>query len=112
MWAGRCLRRGWFLPFAPAPKEFGAWKSHYAACLGRLDWLTPREAQSTYGTLNQASAGPGQEAEERSRERRIREALREALREERSEWLPSAGTPEELRRRGRDQPSALALALA
>lgn len=85
MWAGRCLRRGWFLPYAPAEKEFGAWKSHYASCLASLDWLTPREAARTYGTLNQASAGPAEEAEERRKERRIRQMIREKLQEEKSE---------------------------
>lgn len=86
MWSGRCLRRGWFLPYTPAEKEFGAWKSHYASCLASLDWLTPREAACTYGTLNQVSAGPAEEAEERRKERRIRQMIREKLHEEKSEF--------------------------
>lgn len=84
MWASRCLRRGWFLPYTPAEKEFGAWKSHYASCLASLDWLTPREAARTYGTLNQVSAGPTEEAEERRIERRIRVMIREKLQKEKS----------------------------
>ncbi|XP_075904784.1 epithelial cell-transforming sequence 2 oncogene-like isoform X1 [Nelusetta ayraudi] len=89
VWASRCLRRGWFLPYVPAEKEFGAWKSHYASCLASLDWLTPREAARTYGTLNQASAGPAEEAEERRKERRIRQMIREKLQEEKRELLRS-----------------------
>uniref|UniRef100_A0A4W6E3B9 Coiled-coil domain containing 28A n=1 Tax=Lates calcarifer TaxID=8187 RepID=A0A4W6E3B9_LATCA len=41
IWAGRCIRRGWFLPYTPGEKEFGAWKNHYVSCVSTLDWLTP-----------------------------------------------------------------------
>ncbi|KAM3850738.1 epithelial cell-transforming sequence 2 oncogene-like [Diretmus argenteus] len=85
LWAGRCVRRGWFLPYCPGPKEHGAWKSHYVSCVSTLDWLTPREAARLYGTLNQQSAGPTEEEEEREKERRIRQAIRERLQEEKSE---------------------------
>uniref|UniRef100_A0A3B4H2W5 Epithelial cell transforming 2 like n=1 Tax=Pundamilia nyererei TaxID=303518 RepID=A0A3B4H2W5_9CICH len=86
LWAGRCIRRGWFLPYTPGEKEFGAWKSHYVSCLSTLDWLTPREAAEMYGTLNQQSTGMTEEEEERRREKRIRQQIREKLREEKSEW--------------------------
>nr|XP_024654481.1 epithelial cell-transforming sequence 2 oncogene-like [Maylandia zebra] len=82
LWAGRCIRRGWFLPYTPGEKEFGAWKSHYVSCLSTLDWLTPREAAEMYGTLNQQSTGMTEEEEERRREKRIRQQIREKLREE------------------------------
>uniref|UniRef100_A0A3B4X7W5 F-box domain-containing protein n=1 Tax=Seriola lalandi dorsalis TaxID=1841481 RepID=A0A3B4X7W5_SERLL len=29
IWADRCIRRGWFLPYTPGENEFGAWKNHY-----------------------------------------------------------------------------------
>uniref|UniRef100_I3K3K8 Coiled-coil domain containing 28A n=2 Tax=Oreochromis TaxID=8139 RepID=I3K3K8_ORENI len=86
LWAGRCIRRGWFLPYTPGDKEFGAWKTHYVSCLSTLDWLTPREAAEMYGTLNQQSTGMTEEEEERRREKRIRQQIREKLQEEKSEW--------------------------
>ncbi|CAI5638334.1 unnamed protein product [Oreochromis niloticus] len=82
LWAGRCIRRGWFLPYTPGDKEFGAWKTHYVSCLSTLDWLTPREAAEMYGTLNQQSTGMTEEEEERRREKRIRQQIREKLQEE------------------------------
>uniref|UniRef100_H3C3W1 F-box domain-containing protein n=1 Tax=Tetraodon nigroviridis TaxID=99883 RepID=H3C3W1_TETNG len=36
LWEGRCVRRGWFLPYSPGPREYGAWKSHYVACVSTL----------------------------------------------------------------------------
>lgn len=84
VWASRCIRRGWFLPYTPAEKEYGAWKSHYVSCVSSLDWLTPREATQQYGTLNQLSAGLTEEEEERRKERKIRQLIRDKLQEEKS----------------------------
>ncbi|XP_041822382.1 epithelial cell-transforming sequence 2 oncogene-like [Chelmon rostratus] len=82
LWAGRCIRRGWFLPYTPGEKEFGAWKNHFVSCVSTLDWLTPREAAEQYGTLNQQSTGPTEEEEERRKERRIRQMIRDKVQEE------------------------------
>ncbi|XP_068575995.1 epithelial cell-transforming sequence 2 oncogene-like [Cebidichthys violaceus] len=83
LWAGRCISRGWFLPYTPGEKEFGAWKNHYVSCVSTLDWLTPREAAEQYGTLNQHSTGMmEEEEEERRKERRIRQMIRDKLQEE------------------------------
>ncbi|XP_037552261.1 epithelial cell-transforming sequence 2 oncogene-like [Nematolebias whitei] len=76
LWADRCIRRGWFLPYTPGEKEYGAWKNHYVSC---VSWLTPREASKPYGTLNQQSPGLMEEEEERSEERRIRQKIRDVL---------------------------------
>lgn len=86
LWAGRCIRRGWFLPYTPVEKEYGAWKNHYVSCVSTLDLLTPREAAEQYGTLNQPSTGATEEEEERRKERRIRQMIRDKLQEEKSEW--------------------------
>lgn len=86
LWASRCIGRGWFLPYMPAVKEYGAWKSHYVSCVSSLDWLTPREAAQQYGTLNQPCAGLTEEEEERRKERRIRQLIRDKLQEEKSRW--------------------------
>lgn len=86
LWAGRCIRRGWFLPYTPGEREFGAWKNHYVSCVSTLDWLTPREAAEQYGTLNQQSTGVTEEEEESRKERRIRQMIRDKLQEEKSEW--------------------------
>uniref|UniRef100_A0A8C2X139 Coiled-coil domain containing 28A n=1 Tax=Cyclopterus lumpus TaxID=8103 RepID=A0A8C2X139_CYCLU len=85
LWAGRCIRRGWFLPYTPGEKESGAWKNHYVSCVSTLDRLTPREAAERYGTLNQRSAGETEEEEERRKERRIRQTIRDKLQEEKSD---------------------------
>ncbi|KAM6957974.1 epithelial cell-transforming sequence 2 oncogene-like [Tautogolabrus adspersus] len=84
LWADRCIKRGWFLPYTPAEKEFGAWKTHYISCVSTLDWLTPREAAEQYGTLNQQST---EEDEERRKERRIRQMIRDKLQEEKRESI-------------------------
>ncbi|XP_032412342.1 epithelial cell-transforming sequence 2 oncogene-like isoform X2 [Xiphophorus hellerii] len=82
LWAGRCIKRGWFLPYAPRDKEFGAWRNHYVSCVSTLDRLSPQEAAEIYGTLYQPRLGVKEEEGERSRERRIRQKLKEALKEE------------------------------
>ncbi|XP_035533563.1 epithelial cell-transforming sequence 2 oncogene-like [Morone saxatilis] len=83
LWASRCIRRGWFLPYTPGDKEYGAWRNHYVSCVSTLDWLTPREAAEQYGTLNQQSTGTTEEEEEEKRkERRIRQMIRDKLQEE------------------------------
>ncbi|KAG7465629.1 hypothetical protein MATL_G00155550 [Megalops atlanticus] len=102
LWSPKCVIRGWFLPYTPADGEFGAWKRHYVACASSLDYLTPREAQEVYGTLNEP-LGDKEEEEERRRERWIRQAIREKVAEHkrlalkgRRPWLSSswsAGTP-------------------
>lgn len=81
----RCVRRGWFLPYNPGDREYGGWKSHYVSCVSTLDWLTPREAAQTYGTLNMPCSGEREEEEERRRERRIRQTIRERVEEQKSE---------------------------
>ncbi|XP_061571324.1 epithelial cell-transforming sequence 2 oncogene-like [Cololabis saira] len=87
LWAGRCIRRGWFLPYTPGGKEFGAWKNHYISCVSTLDWLTPREAAEVYGTLNQQNMSGTEEEEERRKERRIRQRVREKLQEEKRQSM-------------------------
>ncbi|XP_043965999.1 epithelial cell-transforming sequence 2 oncogene-like isoform X1 [Gambusia affinis] len=82
LWAGRCIKRGWFLPYAPRDKEFGAWRNHYVSCVSTLDQLSPQKAAEIYGTLYQSRLGVKEEEGERSRERRIRQRLKEALKEE------------------------------
>ncbi|XP_024918251.1 epithelial cell-transforming sequence 2 oncogene-like isoform X2 [Cynoglossus semilaevis] len=82
IWASRCIRRGWFLPYAPREKEYGAWKNHYVSCMSTLDWLTPREAAQQYGHLIQQSMKLTEEEEERKDGRRFRQMLRDKLHEE------------------------------
>ncbi|XP_008429040.1 epithelial cell-transforming sequence 2 oncogene-like isoform X4 [Poecilia reticulata] len=84
LWAGRCVKRGWFLPYAPKDKEFGAWRNHYVSCVSTLDRLSPQEAAEIYGTLYQQCLGVKEEEGKRSRERRIRQKLKEALKEEKN----------------------------
>ncbi|XP_036398027.1 epithelial cell-transforming sequence 2 oncogene-like [Megalops cyprinoides] len=103
LWSPKCVIRGWFLPYTPADGEFGAWKRHYVACASSLDYLTPREAEEVYGTLNEPLGDAEEEEEERRRERWIRQAIREKVAEHkrlalkgRRPWLSSswsAGTP-------------------
>ncbi|XP_062379515.1 epithelial cell-transforming sequence 2 oncogene-like [Sardina pilchardus] len=76
LWSDRCVRRGWFLPYTPSNREFGAWKTHYISCASSLDYLTPREAAEVYGTLNE-TVDDTKEKKERLREHMIRKAIRE-----------------------------------
>ncbi|KAK5891450.1 hypothetical protein CgunFtcFv8_018702 [Champsocephalus gunnari] len=87
LWASRCITRGWFLPYTPAEKEYGAWKNHYVSCVSTLDWLTPREAAELYGTLNQQSTSMTEEEEERRKERRIRQRIRDKLQEDKRQSM-------------------------
>ncbi|XP_045579665.1 epithelial cell-transforming sequence 2 oncogene-like isoform X3 [Salmo salar] len=89
LWSVRCVRRGWFLPYNPGDREYGGWKSHYVSCVSTLDWLTPREAAQTYGTLNMPCSGEREEEEERRRERRIRQTIRERVEEQKRASLKS-----------------------
>ncbi|XP_070352449.1 epithelial cell-transforming sequence 2 oncogene-like isoform X7 [Equus asinus] len=74
----KCIKFGWFLPYAPADNEYGAWKHHYIACVSNLDWLTPREAAAVYGTLNEPKTGD-EELQERQREKCLRKAIWEKI---------------------------------
>ncbi|KAL0969406.1 hypothetical protein UPYG_G00227020 [Umbra pygmaea] len=89
LWSLRCVRRGWFLPYSPGDKEYGGWKSHYISCVSTLDWLTPREAAQTYGTLNMPCPGEEEEEQERRTDRRIRQSIRARLEEQKKTLLRS-----------------------
>ncbi|XP_072235402.1 epithelial cell-transforming sequence 2 oncogene-like [Leuresthes tenuis] len=91
LWAGRCIRRGWFLPYAAGERQFGAWKNHYVTCVSTLDLLTPREATAIYGTLNQQSMCLTEEEEERRMEKSIRKKVRDRLQEQKRLSLRSRG---------------------
>ncbi|XP_060046359.1 epithelial cell-transforming sequence 2 oncogene-like [Erinaceus europaeus] len=78
LWMPKCIRFGWFLPYTPNDNEYGAWKYHYIACVSNLDWLTPREAAATYGTLNEPKT-EDEELQERQREKCLRKIIWEKI---------------------------------
>ncbi|KAM6181524.1 epithelial cell-transforming sequence 2 oncogene-like [Erethizon dorsatum] len=78
LWMPKCIKFGWFLPYTPADKEYGAWKQHYVACVSDLDWLTPREAAAVYGTLNEPKT-EDEELQERQREKCLRKIIWEKI---------------------------------
>ncbi|XP_037376376.1 epithelial cell-transforming sequence 2 oncogene-like [Talpa occidentalis] len=78
LWMPKCIKFGWFLPYTPADNEYGAWKHHYIACVSNLDWLTPREAAATYGTLNEPKT-KDEEIQERQREKYLRKIIWEKI---------------------------------
>ncbi|XP_071075721.1 epithelial cell-transforming sequence 2 oncogene-like isoform X3 [Desmodus rotundus] len=78
LWMPKCIRFGWFLPYTPTDHEYGAWKHHYIACVSNLDWLTPREAATVYGTLNEPKT-EDEELQERQREKRLRKIMWEKI---------------------------------
>ncbi|XP_036078034.1 epithelial cell-transforming sequence 2 oncogene-like isoform X5 [Rousettus aegyptiacus] len=78
LWMPKCIRVGWFLPYTPTEREYGAWKQHYVACVSSLDWLTPREAAAVYGTLNEPKAAD-EELQERQREKCLRKIIWEKI---------------------------------
>ncbi|XP_063089448.1 epithelial cell-transforming sequence 2 oncogene-like [Cavia porcellus] len=97
LWMPKCVRFGWFLPYTPADKEYGAWKHHYLACVADLDWLTPREAAAVHGTLREPNT-EAEELPERQREKCLRKIIWEktALRKKESlrvrpPWGSAAG---------------------
>uniref|UniRef100_A0A3Q3D459 Coiled-coil domain containing 28A n=1 Tax=Hippocampus comes TaxID=109280 RepID=A0A3Q3D459_HIPCM len=87
LWAGRCIRQGWFLPYTPGEKEFGAWKKHFISCISTLDRLTPHEAAQHFWTLSQPYdwEQEEEEEEERLKERIIRQMIRTKIHEEKSD---------------------------
>ena len=46
VWMSKCTRHGWYLPYAPGDKEYGAWKRHYLSCLRTLDMSSPNKQVS------------------------------------------------------------------
>ncbi|PNI86984.1 ECT2L isoform 3 [Pan troglodytes] len=78
LWMPKCVKFGWFLPYTPTDNEYGAWKRHYIACVSHLDWLTPREAAATYGTLNEPKT-EDEELLERQREKCLRKRIWEKI---------------------------------
>ncbi|XP_075124000.1 epithelial cell-transforming sequence 2 oncogene-like [Leptodactylus fuscus] len=78
LWIRKCTKFGWFLPYTPADNEYGAWKRHYISCACSLDYLTPREAAETYGTLNETKE-KREEQEEKLQEKWLRRMLHERL---------------------------------
>ncbi|XP_011946890.1 PREDICTED: epithelial cell-transforming sequence 2 oncogene-like isoform X2 [Cercocebus atys] len=78
LWMPKCVKFGWFLPYTPTDNEYGAWKRHYVACVSHLDWLTPREAAATYGTLNEPKT-EDEELLERQREKYLRKRIWEEI---------------------------------
>ncbi|XP_032130520.1 epithelial cell-transforming sequence 2 oncogene-like isoform X3 [Sapajus apella] len=78
LWMPKCIKFGWFLPYTPTDNEYGAWKRHYIACVSHLDWLTPREAAATYGTLNESKT-EDEELLERHREKCLRKRIWEKI---------------------------------
>ncbi|XP_033091197.1 epithelial cell-transforming sequence 2 oncogene-like isoform X2 [Trachypithecus francoisi] len=78
LWMPKCVKFGWFLPYTPTANEYGAWKRHYIACVSHLDWLTPREAAATYGTLNEPKT-EDEELLERQREKCLRKRIWEEI---------------------------------
>ncbi|XP_031523254.1 epithelial cell-transforming sequence 2 oncogene-like isoform X2 [Papio anubis] len=78
LWMPKCVKFGWFLPYTPTDNEYGAWKRHYVACVSHLDWLTPREAAATYGTLNEPKT-EDEELLERQREECLRKRIWEEI---------------------------------
>ncbi|XP_073929515.1 epithelial cell-transforming sequence 2 oncogene-like isoform X3 [Castor canadensis] len=106
LWMPKCIKFGWLLPYTPADKEYGAWKNHYIACVSSLEWLTPREAAATYGTLNEPKT-EDEELQERRREKCLRKILWEkiALRKKelfrvRPPWMSGTCCPRRLKSKG------------
>ncbi|KAM8872610.1 epithelial cell-transforming sequence 2 oncogene-like isoform 2-T3 [Synchiropus picturatus] len=78
LWAGRCVRLGWFLPYTPAEKEFGAWKKHYVRCFSALESVSPREVRQE----KQQHLDKMEEEKEKRMETMYRRMVREKLRED------------------------------
>ncbi|XP_046583392.1 LOW QUALITY PROTEIN: epithelial cell-transforming sequence 2 oncogene-like [Haliotis rubra] len=55
VWASKCLKYGWFLPYTSADNEYGAWKRHYIACVQTLDYVSGSGMDDLYGTRSDGS---------------------------------------------------------
>ncbi|KAM9316688.1 epithelial cell-transforming sequence 2 oncogene-like [Gastrophryne carolinensis] len=88
LWMPKCTKFGWFLPYAPVDNEYGAWKRHYISCASSLDYLTPRVAAETYGTLNEPKEGDELQ-QEKEQEDQLRRMLRERLALQKKELFKS-----------------------
>uniref|UniRef100_H3C0E4 Coiled-coil domain containing 28A n=1 Tax=Tetraodon nigroviridis TaxID=99883 RepID=H3C0E4_TETNG len=84
LWEGRCVRRGWFLPYSPGPREYGAWKSHYVACVSTLGCCRRGGRPPGTGRPRERRRTPEVEEEERTA-RKLRRTIRESIREEKGE---------------------------
>ena len=51
VWMPKCVRFGWYLPYAPSDREYGAWKTHYVQCIKTLDMESPKKAVSENNLL-------------------------------------------------------------
>ena len=47
IWMPMCLQHGWFMPYTPASNEYGAWKSHYIACISTLNAMPDSKQVAT-----------------------------------------------------------------
>lgn len=91
LWDRRCIRRGWFLPYSPGAREYGAWKDHYIACVSTLDWRPPPKAAARYRSLSQGTREAEEEEEERRTARKLRQTIRETIQEEKREIRDERG---------------------
>ncbi|XP_077579152.1 epithelial cell-transforming sequence 2 oncogene-like [Stigmatopora nigra] len=82
LWAGRCIRQGWFLPYTPTEKEFGAWKKQFISCLKTLGAAIHREVAQPHWVINQIYDEEKEEEEERLKESLTRQMIRARIQEE------------------------------
>lgn len=43
IWLPKCVKLGWFLPYQPTQRDYGAWKTHYIACTLTLHMRGPSQ---------------------------------------------------------------------
>ncbi|XP_077369884.1 epithelial cell-transforming sequence 2 oncogene-like isoform X2 [Festucalex cinctus] len=83
LWAGRCIRQGWFLPYMPGEKEFGAWKNHFISCINTSVMLTTHQAAHYQTSSGQSYDWEEEEEDEEIvTERLTRQMIRAKIHEE------------------------------
>eukprot|EP00118_Oscarella_pearsei_P010908 m.69595 g.69595 ORF g.69595 m.69595 type:complete len:1002 (+) comp35619_c0_seq14:25-3030(+) len=95
VWMPKCLRHGWYLPYAPSEREYGAWKFHYINCVQTLDMSSPSKEMA--GLLASFTAGrnaTGEDSEEGRRSRSGRD--RKGANWKKPPWLDPDPRPEDL----------------
>ncbi|XP_071113963.1 epithelial cell-transforming sequence 2 oncogene-like [Haliotis cracherodii] len=96
VWAGKCLKYGWFLPYTAADNEYGAWKRHYIACVQTLDYVSGSGMDDLYGTRSDGSRWQNKKKNIRTKPNRLDSSDSRRLMDVRPPWQGPDYKPQDL----------------
>ncbi|XP_065830944.1 epithelial cell-transforming sequence 2 oncogene-like isoform X2 [Oscarella lobularis] len=95
VWTVKCVRHGWYLPYAPSEREYGAWKFHYINCVQTLDMTSPsKEMAHLLASFSATDLKSDVDSESNRKLRRSRKGLSW----KKPPWLDPDPRPEDLER--------------